>query len=153
MGNKWIIWTCLLSNIKRKYMFHHLLVHQHQGTNVCIIVKVLRTWHVELHIRKGINHKRDTKTLECSKCRRSYTRCVMMTSFLASSMARKNILYQCVIRTCRVMFKRAIDPVSISRSTRQGCTKRSYFCYWQRKKPFVWSQQSPRARGFTIYCH
>lgn len=46
-------------------MFYYLLVHLHKGTNVSIIVKVLRTSELDLSILKVINHKRDTKTPSC----------------------------------------------------------------------------------------
>ncbi|WMV33238.1 hypothetical protein MTR67_026623 [Solanum verrucosum] len=45
------------SNISRKDMLHHLLVHLHQRTNVSKTVRILRTSELDLRIRKVVRHK------------------------------------------------------------------------------------------------
>ncbi|WMV57445.1 hypothetical protein MTR67_050830 [Solanum verrucosum] len=51
-GSKRVMRTGLLSNISRKDLLYHLLVHLHQGTNVSTIVRILKISEQDLQSRK-----------------------------------------------------------------------------------------------------
>ena len=72
LGSKRIMSTSLLSNMSKMDLFYHLLVHLHQETTVCSIVRILTTSDFDLCIRKVVKHKGGTKTPACAKCRKTH---------------------------------------------------------------------------------
>ncbi|WMV29198.1 hypothetical protein MTR67_022583 [Solanum verrucosum] len=87
-GNKKVMLTDLLSYINRKDMFHHLLVHLHQGTNVSTIVRILRTSELDLRFCKVVRHKAVLRLLHVLSVVGVTRGCVVMTPLVASSGAR-----------------------------------------------------------------
>ena len=84
--------TGLLSNISRKVVLRHLLVHLHQGTNVSTIVRIHRVSKLDRPILKVVWHKGVVSLLHVLSVVGVTQVCVVIYSLVVSSVARTVIL-------------------------------------------------------------